>query len=320
MEKLARAIIKKNKDIIGKIDILDSDDTIKLLYLVTNLMLNGSLDDINSFFYIQYMIKISQLNFYSFDNTLNILKVIDKNKFKMSHKLLSLKYNSDMFSEKIALYKNIFMKSDGKINCVDINNISHNEFGDFVNGNFSDTIHAFDEKKFINSLKMSSFITNNSTVTEDTWNAINTYEITERLILMVEMFGLELLKYCKIKLITLNTFNNMSFNDKVKYYMKCCKKLSNKLMEIKADIIIYKSMEEIYNKMISLEYNKLKDEIDKDYTLSDDLNGDNCINVLEQKKDEDDYISSIEEFDLDYDSDDSDNIINTIVSDYMKLQ
>jgi hypothetical protein len=236
---------------------IDNQNCTKILYLIIGLILKSSLDDIESYSYFKILFKNTTLSINTYDKVKDLLEIINEGKYKLTHKILTSKYNKDIYTNKFKKNIKNFKNSDGKIKHIfQIDNDNIDEYKKIIVYNLQLIIKAFDEKKFINGLRCPPYNKQNI------WECINSYEIEIRFKQMVEMFGIDLLKNWKIKIVPLIDFNNMEFKEKVKYYIKSCKKLSGKLNDYKNDILIYKSINDIFNNLITKDINELEDDID----------------------------------------------------------
>lgn len=76
-----------------------------------------------------------------------------------------------------------------------------------------DIIKSFVDVQFMQILKFKN--------KSGLWQEINTEEIINRLCQLKRIFGLKLLKNLNIELITLDSFINYSYDEKIKYYLTC---------------------------------------------------------------------------------------------------
>jgi len=315
MEKLAKTILKKDKNIIIN-EILKYDDTVKLLYLVVNLMTNETLDDKYSFLYLKTILTNTELDLFDFENSLKIIGIIDRKKHKVSYKFMSLKYNVDLFQNKMENLVATIKSSDGNIG-KKYKNIKIEDISDTMK-DIDMVTKSFDERKFITSLKMTPFIVNSDNINENDWIETNSTEILNRLVCMVKYFGISYLEYCSVDIINVNDFYDFSFDDKIRYYIKTTKKLVGKINEINGDLVVWSSMIEIYNKMVKSKFEVVNNDLNSNYD-SDEFSEQEIENI----ENEIDFISSIDEYDLDEDSPEesneaSDITIDDIVTTFME--
>lgn len=277
MEKVAKAIIKKDYDSIkNNIQSLDYSDIIKILYLVSNLIIKSLLDDKDSFLCLKYIFKYTSLNMMSFNKAKSLLDIIDKEKFHFTFKIMIFKYNYDLFEQKFQETLRLFIDSQGHIKKLFTEKMSFDEFKDVILDVMQPLIKSFDERKFINSLKMTSIIIKNEDVSEQIWKLINTNEMVDRLCLLVKRFGLNTLMSWKVKCITIQEFISFDFDDQVKYFSKCCRKINNRLNEFKSDILIYSNMRSVLNDMLDKDYEDLE-KSDTEDSSTDELSDSDCV-------------------------------------------
>ena len=149
MERIAEAIIKRNIHIIeNELDTINRIEIIYLIFLLVKLLTNALIDDNYCFICLKCIFKKTTLNF-DFDEAYCILDMMNKNLHKYSYRIITLKYNNDLYIDRFYLSLQIFKKTDGYINkyFVDIVDNDIEKFKDIFLNKIQILIQAFDERK-----------------------------------------------------------------------------------------------------------------------------------------------------------------------------
>jgi len=298
---------------------LNEDDCIKTLYLIIGLIIKSSFEDKESYLFIKILFTKTNICINQYDKIRELLDIINKDKYKLSYRLITYKYNNDIYNAKFKRKIIRFKETQGRLSniFINVNDNDIDQFKKLIIDKLYPLIKSFDDKKFINNIKITSIIENNNA---EYWEYINSKEILTRFLCMVDTFDLKLLKHWKIKTITIEEFNNLQFSEKVKYYIKSCKKLSSKFNDLRNDIFIHKTISDVYHNLITKDINDIEEELDvitSDSNSSSDDEEDN-------EEDNEEYINNFIEYldDININvnhhiiNNDSD-IINSVLNEYV---
>lgn len=213
---------------------MDAFEEIKIIIRHINEFKN---DDNEYFVKLKNIIRNNDINI---KKTMKDIVSIDNIKYKKSYELLLCKCEYDICVEKLENMLNIFDKMKTKI--INLKNKSLDDKCYSFTTNIIPVIRSYNDKKYISGLKTSAFIKDNSDNSiYEQWIASNSLEIKERLLQMVNMFGVSVLKKMDVIIISHKNFNEMSYNDKMKYYMLCCKKLFKYMTNVNSTLMLYKT-------------------------------------------------------------------------------
>jgi hypothetical protein len=195
---------------------LDNDIT-NLLLLLTMSTNYNLLDDEQ--LYILYGllfmkgININVIPYYDF-----ILDITIKNKLIRSNQLIFTMKQFNTMKDNIFDIISRFRNSNGTIKKYITDSFSIKQFCDFVNEDLYRLVNSFQV------LRLGDNIGNQ--------HNIYSQEITDRIKCIVNIFGLNILKFIGVNIISNSQFNTFTFKEKNKYYRHCITKLNTSIYKL----------------------------------------------------------------------------------------
>lgn len=253
MDTIIKCLIKRDyKSIESVLNNFDPNECISILHVFFYMHINNYIDDDQGFI-IFYLI----IEKYKYVSIIDVLYLNESKRLnRIDNKLfdfLKIKKDRLCINDGINEVVNKLKNSTGvkKFNDLNINN-----FYDTVNGEFIRLILSFTDITFVE-------YTPTTAANRQQWIYIQENEMINRLLNLMNIFGEELVTFMNIPIININTFNNLSFDDKVLYYKKCVFNLMNSGNTLK-DMSIRQRKIEIINLGFSKQYEIiLKNSINK---------------------------------------------------------
>jgi len=286
MEDIIKAVGKSEYDTAAMLILLDhleQNDLEKLLYFFVYKLINEKITEPIFIEMIDH-INRTKIDFCELKHIKQITELLVDENYSISSELLTLLCDLKNLNNELSKFINVILKSEGSLN-YKIKNVTQND-------NIDNKIYSLDiviklyniineTEKYIRSFgklalsahpsnypgKNSRFLTdvegelrNENTKSKYTRHFIieqfESYcrdEIVNRLILLKNNFGIYYLANIGVSIITINNFNEMNYNEAVKYYYECIKKIkrniSNHLRLFKNYIRLY----DHYNNLVSNE-------------------------------------------------------------------
>lgn len=180
-------------------------------------------------------------------------------KCKRTYMLLRSYYEVNLLEKKLQSFISKVKNSKGSIGKkYKDSNISIKKLDNLVFNKFVPVFSSFNGRRFAESLILPDVYFNqvarnncyhnwrdNANISKMHWEASNSDEICNRLLVLTKTFGLNFLYFMQIPIISKSEYNFMTYLEKVKYYKKCISKLTSGFVNVSKCI-------ENYNKMISI--------------------------------------------------------------------
>lgn len=301
MEFIVKSILNKdNIDLEKELKLLDNINKHKLIDFIVKMIIKKEIDDDIWFHYLKIIFNTIEIDLYKSPDKIDLLlSKIDNSQYINSYKILYFKYNKDKLYNSIKKHIDI-INTHRKLK----NKLEYDVelFYETLTKTIYPIIKSFDEKKFINNLKMTSLLLKKEETSEKLWIGINSYEITNRLVLMTEVLGIKLLRLWKVNIIKYEEFVEMEFENKIEYYSSCCKRMCRQISNIMNELVIYKTVSSKFNKLLNgnssecLEYDSDSDSSISEMSNIDLIDSENELNyneddILNKENDEKSLVS-----------------------------
>jgi hypothetical protein len=216
--------IKKKKYILfhSLVKNFEEKQIISTFYIIYHDIIKNLLYEIESFFFLDILFKYN-LNLYLIKNFKDGLTIIKKHN-NCIYKYLYNKYKQQKYETKLNNLFEIYKNGNGIITklFMNVDNIYNKRY--IVQNNINKInkiIDSFNDKKFSISMKNLNNYNNYLNIDLNNIKIININEILNRLLLLINIFGIVSLKKIDMKILDINTFNSLNYNDKIEYYDYC---------------------------------------------------------------------------------------------------
>lgn len=290
--------LKNNEDIENEIKYLDLSDCYSLIQIILNMCKNNKIKDNNAVKYIDIMFRNHDIELKN--DFFNELKKIGE-KYISLKKYFALQHSYFLNINKIIECKKILININGKIRIKNSDNFI--ELKDKI-FKLLEISNAFNDKKFLNSLKATDIILESNKYCSEDWKFINLNEILDRLIKIKNLFGIKFLKKIGITIYSKESFVNLSFDKQIFIYQKIVKIINGFLVS---------------NKNLFLTLVNLTKQITS-LVEEDNFSENEIVNSCKSESSESENIipeSSVEEFDFDSETETNEEI-NNILSSYFE--
>lgn len=275
MDEIIKAIGKSEYDVAAMLILLDhleQDNLEKLLYFFVYKLIDKKITEIIFIEMIDY-INRTKIDFSAIKHIEQISELlIDKN-YKTSSRILITLYEIKNINNELSKLISDILKTNG---------ILKKKIRSIISSNTTNKAHQFEviiklyniiceTKKYIKAFNKISInihpsklpnINNLASTKEAILNPnIEQFEyyckeeILNRLILLKKYFGIHLLANMNVKIITLDNFIEMNYNEKIKYYFCCSKNIKKSINNYLKLLKRYIKLQKYYSTIISQKNN-----------------------------------------------------------------
>ncbi len=272
MEDIIKSLVKKEYSNLGTIILneqIENNDLLNLAYVFYRMHIMKYLNDSQIFIFF-YLIKDRLIDVGDFETD-----VLDPSS-KYTSKFLQIK--KDLWKTNCGIDEVIskLNNSDGNKK---FSGLTRDTFYKYITGELNELVRSFAHNRFTNLLMLGD--------TQDkNWLVIHENQIRERLQLVVKTFGIKLLKFLDIPIITNDVFYSFSFNDKVDYYKKCVTKMISAINTLKDMANRQQHLFQMENDMVN-DYNHIINPVELDDSDDEHITGfdniDGLLNDLVEK-------------------------------------
>lgn len=248
METVIKLIIKKDFNKLDDIlrDINNDNHIINLIYfLLGNINNNFFCDD--NFLIIFNLILRHNNNFLKSNDFDNILKKLNSEGLSKSVKLLENNKNLEHSQSFLLRFLDLCKQGGTGLKRLLDNDVCLEITFPKLIQKITDVMKPLSDIDYINTLKLDNKALEKKNIDIDTYQNIQSVEMKNRLLEIINFFGINLLRFMNIRIITNIDFIHYTYNNKVKYYIECIEYI-NKTVES-------------YNKIFKL-YLHFKEEVD----------------------------------------------------------
>lgn len=245
MDDLFLKLIETNNINIEKIiteSSLSIDDSNILIHKFIINYQNFKLDD-NTMYILLYLIiiKFKYIKFNQISKINEILKwhIINKKTKNNTYKLLDLHNNFDLINNKISETLDIFKNINGDLHKLIIKCKTNDDLCNII---------IYHIRPIIESYKNDFIMISNNTIS---------HELENRLLSLVNIFGLLFIKKSGCEIITNYEFYKLNLDEQIKYYKKCIEEIEKLVISIESYPSI-KHYIELYIEKLGLVYENLK--------------------------------------------------------------
>ena len=240
MEEIIKNIMICEYDQVAMLILLDNleqNDLEKILYIFVYKLIDKKIDE-NVFMNIMKYIFKTKIKFNLINNIKQITDLLNDENYDKSYELLTIACDMETIYNDIQNFITIIFKSEGKIKRnIDINTFDHNKIYDML----------YDAKIYIKSFEKLASYSNNV----DGCEFYCREEILNRLILLKKYFGIYFMSIIGIKIITLDDFLAMKYNDIIEYYFDCVKLIKRILYNHIKILKNYKRLVRYYDNIVN---------------------------------------------------------------------
>lgn len=276
MENILKLLVRRDYTTLENYfsgDNLEKGDILKLYYVLINIFAQGVISDELMFVYIYLSLRF-KIDYSNIKCPLEIFKDLDGQGSSLTQSLLedyeSLVSNRRYIESIISTIRD----SDCKIKILLSSEIGVENFSDIIVQSVRPVLASFLDTKFRDAINLPNSEGSSPKyrdINKEHWKFVHGHEISKRLGQIVTFFGIDLLLLMGVKLITLDHFYKMNYDEKVNYYIDTIKSIDSSLDFFLRKIRI---LSEVDNKVKSYHYRYkaiVENKERKDFILLDEI-------------------------------------------------